>query len=54
MFYSKNRRSTIDKLALSILMDEEQALSIEQLIKKTQNVATDSFLNLAFLNLRLF
>lgn len=38
-----NRRSTIDKLALSILMDEEQALSIEQLIKKTQNVATDSY-----------
>lgn len=38
-----NRRSTIDKLALSILMDEEQALSIEELMRKTQNVATDSY-----------
>ena len=38
-----NRRSTIDKLALSILMDEEQALSIEELMRKIQNVATDSY-----------
>lgn len=38
-----NRRSTIDKLALSILMDEEQALSIKELMTKTQNVASDLY-----------